>query len=290
MGGIGRRQFLSASIGTAAGLAAPPKRWLIGCYTRPWMKSDYRAALDGIAEAGYKYVGLMSHAGRNKLVVNVETTPDEAAGIGEEVRRRGLETISIWGGDFRAQESLEAGIAGLKRLIDNCAAAGSPGLLLGGTGKEQLIQPYYKAVAECCDYAASRRVGLSVKPHGGSTSSGSQCREIVERVAHRNFGVWYDPGNIFFYSGGKRDPLDDAASANGLVVGMSIKDFKPPKNVLVTPGTGLVNFHELLVRTRKGGFSGGPLIVECVDPGEGPAIAAEARKARLFLERITAAL
>jgi len=50
MGGIGRRQFLSASIGTASCLAAPAKRWRIGCYTRPWMRSDYRAALDGIAD------------------------------------------------------------------------------------------------------------------------------------------------------------------------------------------------------------------------------------------------
>ena len=34
--------------------------YMIGCYTRPWAQYDYRVALDAIAEAGYKYVGLMT--------------------------------------------------------------------------------------------------------------------------------------------------------------------------------------------------------------------------------------
>lgn len=32
----------------------------IGCYTRPWDQHDYRVALDGIAEAGFKYAGIMT--------------------------------------------------------------------------------------------------------------------------------------------------------------------------------------------------------------------------------------
>jgi hypothetical protein len=35
----------------------------IGCYTRPWAQYEYRVALDAIAEAGYKYVGLMTTKG-----------------------------------------------------------------------------------------------------------------------------------------------------------------------------------------------------------------------------------
>lgn len=262
--------------------------WQIGCYTRPWDQFDYRVALDGIAEAGYKYAGLMTHKGKSWVIVTTETTPEEAAAMGEEVRKRGMETISIYAGDFPVQKSVEAGIAGLKLLIDNCAAVRCPRLLLGGTGKEQLVQAYYKVVAECCDYAEAKRVGLSVKPHGGNNATGAQCRKIIEMVGHKNFGIWYDPGNIFFYSGGNVDPVDDVPSVDGLIVGMSIKDYKPPKEVMVTPGTGKVNFREVLARARKGGFTRGPLVVECLDRGGDAAkIIAEARKARRLLEELT---
>ncbi len=75
---------------------------------------------------------------------------------------------------------------------------------------------------------------------------------------------------------------------DGLVVGMSVKDFQPPKEVLVTPGTGKVNFRAVLARLKKGGFVSGPLIVECLAPSEDRrVIAAEARKARRFLESLT---
>lgn len=278
-----RRDILrgTAALAAASVLPAASPAWEIGCYTRPWGKFDYRAALDSIAEAGYKYAGLMYHK-----IVTAQTPVEEAAAAGEEVRKRGLRTISIYGGDFGVAKGLETGIAGLKRLIDNCAACQCPNLLLGGT-RPALVEPYYKAVAECCDYAASKRVGLTVKPHGGANASGAECRKLVEGVGHKNFGIWYDPGNIFFYSDGKLDPVDDVLTVAGHIHGMSIKDFKPPKEVMVTPGTGLVNFREVLARARKGGFRRGPLVVECLDiRGDQAAITAEARKARELLEAL----
>ncbi|MDD4144833.1 MAG: hypothetical protein PHN68_09375, partial [Prolixibacteraceae bacterium] len=61
-----------------------------------------------------------------------------------------------------------------------------------------------------------------------------------------------------------------------------------PKSVNVTPGTGMVNFEKLIARLKQGGFTGGPLIVECLDVGDVPFVNGEARKAREYLERITA--
>jgi sugar phosphate isomerase/epimerase len=105
-------------------------------------------------------------------------------------------------------------------------------------------------------------------------------------VGHPNFRLWYDPGNILYYSDGKLDPVDDAATVDGLVVGMSVKDFVPPKDVLVTPGTGRVNFPAVLGRLRRGGFARGPLVVECLARSDTPAkITAEARRAREFVAR-----
>lgn len=284
-----RRRFLSRAILAGAaplarGLAAQAG-YQIGCWTRPWAKHDYPLAFDGIAKAGYQNIGLMSLSQNGKPVhIGSDTTPDQAAALGREVNKRGLKVISVWAGPFPFRESIEAGVAGLKRIIDHCAVLGSPSLLLGGVGKPDQAESYYKVVAECCGHAASRRVILSVKPHGGTNATGPDCRKLVEKVGHKNFGIFYDPGNIFYYSDGKLDPVDDAPSVDGLVVGVTVKDFRMPKEVMLTPGTGMVNFREVLARLKKGGFKRGPLVVECLDPGDLAHINAEAHKARLFVE------
>jgi sugar phosphate isomerase/epimerase len=302
--GLSRRGFLGRTLALpAAGLmwprlAAAAKAdaggggrarggWQIGIYTRPWDRHDYRVALDAIAKAGFRYAGLMTTKSKTRLVISAATTPDEARQVGEECKKRRLRVPSVYGGGIPVGQSLEAGIAGLRKLIDNCAAAGAANLLMGGVGNKKLFDRYYKAIAECCDYAAGKGVGISVKPHGGLNATGPQCRKTVETVGHKNFRVWYDPGNILFYSDGKLAPVADAATVDGLVVGMCVKDYRHPKNVAVTPGTGQVDFPKVLARLGKGGFTRGPLVVETLARGDLAATLAEAIKARKFLEELT---
>ncbi len=286
---LDRRRFLGTFVlaGAASrvrGIAAEGG-FQIGCWTRPWGKVDYLSAFDGIAEAGYKYIGLMGLMLNGKPAnITYDSTPEEAAAMAREAGKRGLKIVSLWGESFPYQKSMGAGIGGLKRLIDNCAQCGSASLLLGGVGKPEQTDPYYRVVAECCEYAASKGVVISVKPHGGTNATGRECRKLVERVGHKNFGIFYDPGNIFYYSDGKLDPMEDAPSVDGLVVGMIVKDFRMPKEVMLTPGTGMVNFRGVLARLKQGGFNSGPLVVECLDPGDLARINAEARKARVFVE------
>lgn len=270
----------------APGDAGAP-RWQIGAYTRPWDQFDYRTALDGIAEAGFKYAGIMTAKTKGWLILTGESSLAEAAEVGNEVRKRGLTCVSLYAGEFPVAKSVAAGVAGLHQLIQLCVACGSSNLMLAGVGEEQLYDAYFKVIAECCDYAAAKGIGLSLKPHGGFVSTGAQCRKGIKRVGHRNFRIWYDPGNIFYYSDGKLDPVADAASVDGLVVGMSIKDFRMPKNVLVTPGTGQVSFRGVLERLNQGGFTRGPLLVECLERGDVAKVTAEALKARAFLETLT---
>jgi sugar phosphate isomerase/epimerase len=276
-------RLASAQSATGAG-------WQIGCYTRPWDKFDYRVAFDAIAEAGYQYAGLMTTKGKNRLVLSVATTPEEAHQIDEELKKRGLKVPSVYGGPIPVNQSLQAGIDGLRRLIDSCVTVGASSLLMGGIGNEKLYDAYYKAIAECCDYAAEKKLLITVKPHGGMNSTGPQCRACVERVGHKNFRLWYDPGNIFHYSNGQLNPLDDAATVDGLVAGMCIKDYQHPKTVAITPGTGQVPWLPLMQRLRQGGFTSGPLVVECLAPGEPKALLEEAKKARRFVEDLVAQL
>jgi sugar phosphate isomerase/epimerase len=303
---LSRRAFLAASAAAASGLPAlaaatrpagkPAKsggkpNWQIGCYTRPWAAFEYTVALDSIAEAGFRYVGLMTTKTGNHLVLSTATSLDEAGRIGEEIRKRKLRVLSVYGGDIGVDQGLKAGIDGMRKLIDNCAAVRSATLLMGGIGNQKLFDDYYKAIAECCDYAAEKKLQITVKPHGGTNSTGPECRRIIEKVNHKNFRLWYDPGNIFFYSDGKLNPVDDAATVDGIVSGMCVKDFLPPKNVDVTPGTGKVDFAAVLGRLKKGGLTGGPLVIETLAPGGEPqAIVEQARKALAFLQATVANL
>lgn len=258
--------------------------WKLGSYTRPWARHDYRVAFDGIAEAGFKYVGLMSD--KSGSIITIKTTPDRAALITAEAKSRGLGIASVHGGNFDARRSVDEGIKGLMSLIDSSAICNCPDLLLLGAEAPELVENYYKVIAECCDYAATKGVIMSVKPHGPLNNTGAECRPLIESIGHKNFKLWYDPGNVYYYSDGRIDPVNDAGEVDGLVCGMSIKDFLMPKNVDVTPGTGMVDFAGVMARLKKGGFRKGPLIVECLSKGDLSFINSEALKARIFLEKL----
>ncbi|MGF1585697.1 MAG: hypothetical protein ACFCUM_10270 [Bacteroidales bacterium] len=48
---------------------------------------------------------------------------------------------------------------------------------------------------------------------------------IVTRETNfeQNFRLWYDPGNIYYYSDMALDPVDDAATVNGIVTSLLIR-------------------------------------------------------------------
>jgi sugar phosphate isomerase/epimerase len=298
---VNRRSFLATTAKlSAAGLAASRMEslfaadadmarepaWQLGCYTRVFDQFDYPVALDAIAEAGFKYVGLLTTNTKQWIMIKSTTPVEEVQAMRREAAKRGLKVLSVYG-DFSVADSLATGIRGLKQLIDHTVACECSNLMLGGTSDEKLYQTYYQSIAECCDYAATKGVGLSIKPHGGQNATGSQCRKAIELVGKKNFGLWYDPGNIFYYSDGKLDPVEDAATVDGLVVGMSVKDYLPPKEVLVNIGAGKVDFPAVLARLKKGGFTHGPLIVECLARGSLESVKAAATKACQFLEQLT---
>ncbi len=194
--------------------------------------------------------------------------------------------ISISGHRFMRDEPVDVNIAALKRLIDNAEVCNCPALMLNGVSRPEDVDKYYQTIMGSCDYAASKGVELNLKPHGGTNAVGAQLLKQVEEVGHENFTLWYDPGNIYYYSDGTIDPVEDVRDVAGAVRGICVKDFKMPKEVNVTPGTGMVDFPKLFEVMKRGGFTGGPLIIECLSMGDIPFITAEAVKAREYLESI----
>lgn len=293
-----RRRFLGRALAAgAAGLAVsqlgaatatdgPPylqdRGWLVGCWTRPWAKEDYRVAMDAIAEAGFQYIALTGAKTKTGRVIAPAATLEESQQVGEEARKRGLTITNVYGGGV----SLHPGGESLRKMIDNCAAAGAWSVLLAHMGNEETFRESCKTVADCCDYAAEKQVVIVLKPHGGTTGTGPQLRRAVELVHHENFTLMYDPGNIYFYSDGQIDPVEDCAGLDGLVTGMSVKDYRHPKNVALTPGTGQVDFPALMARLGKGGFTHGPLVIETLTPGDSDHTLKEAKRARRFVQEL----
>jgi sugar phosphate isomerase/epimerase len=288
---ISRRHFLgqallAAASATAAAAALPAARrsgYQIGAYTRAWGNRHYRVALDGMVLTGYKFAGLSVHdKGR---VLDRDSTDEQAAAVGAELKSRGLRLVTLSPGGFDLAKPIDEGIRQLRRLVDLAVICGAPCVQVNDPAKPELDPGFYKVMAEGCDYAAAKRVLLTVHPHG---SPGAHLREQIRKAGHPNLRLMYDPGNIGFYSHGKIDPVADAAAVDGVVYGMSVKDFRLPRDVSITPGTGLVDFSRLLARLRQGGFTSGPLTVECLIPGELDTVNAEARRAREFVERLIA--
>lgn len=277
---------MAITAGAVMGRPVGEPLWQIGCFTRPWAEFDYRVALDGIAEAGFAFAGLMT--AKSGMLVTPDTTFEQIALISAEAKDRNLSLIAIYGDGFIRETSLAESIVRLKRLVDHAAYCRCPTLLLGGMRRSEWLENYCQVIAQCCDYAAAQGVGLVIKPHGGVNATGLQCRQLIEKVGHQNFRLWYDPGNIFYYSEGRLDPVDDAASVDGVTTGMCVKDYRPPREVNLTPGTGAVGFAKVLARLKHGGFGGGPLVIECLSPGSAAAITAEAGKSRRFVEALVA--
>jgi len=298
---VSRRAFLARSAAAgAAGLLVPSglvraeqvpaycqdHGYLIGCWTRPWAKEDYRVGFDAMAEAGFKYVGFSGANTPTKRVIGVKTTAEEAALAGEEARKRGLTVTNVYAGGL----ALENGPDNLRAMIDNCHAAGAWSVLLSSVSAEKTYEACCRTIAECCDYAAEKQIVIVLKPHGGTTGTAPQMRDAYQRVNRKNFTLMYDPGNVFFYSDGQIDPAVDCEAICGLVTGMSVKDFRAPKDVALTPGTGQVDFATMMKKLRSAGFTHGPMLIECLAPGDLAATLAEAKKAKAFVEQLLASL
>lgn len=281
-----------AAQATADSATAEPAPWTLGCFTRPFSAFSYADTVNAIADAGYSAIGLMSLRLSSGTVSLADASPAQVDEIRDQATERNLSIVATYydgpplGKSGDSGDSIAIASKAMRGVIDRCHDASCGTILMGGTADANLLDAYYKVVRSVCDYAAEKNVALVVKPHGGLNATGDQLRSIVGRVNHPAFGVWYDPGNVFYYSKGELDPLDDVAAVDGLVTGMCVKDFEPPQSVELNPGTGRVDFAALMKRLSAGGFRGGPLVVETLAPGDLKETTANGTATRKFLEQL----
>lgn len=294
-----RREFLrNATLAVAATalpspiLAAESKgvHWPIGCFNRPWHeKTDWGldTALDGIKAAGYKIVGLL-RTGVNEPLAGPNATEDYLKKLKERIAVRGLK-VNMAALRTANEATLEDQIKNMREQIDHAVFVGAEFGLTFGVDKAEHFENYYKLMQDAAPYAQEKGLKVVLKPHGGASGAAEEIVRCVKKVNHANFKVWFDAGNIIFYTG--KDPVEQLKPIVQHVTGFCAKDCDKQKgSVQLEFGTGKVDFHAVFSEMKKAGFNG-PVMVECCAPSATPEEATvNARKNREYLEKVFKAL
>ena len=282
--GVG--SIISAAAFSTFGAEAP--RWTIGTFNRPWTKwGGTDVALDGAKDAGFKVFGLLSRT-RTEPFVGAEATPEYLAELKKKIAARGLKA-NMAAIRTKLDGTEEEGIKDLRAQIDNAQKLELESLLSFGVDRPQDQERYFKLMGDGAAYAKERGLKLVLKPHGGSSGASEEILSSIKAVNHPNFSIWYDAGNIIYYTG--KDPVAELEPIAKYVTGFCAKDCAAPKaDVMVQLGAGKVDFAKVFATLKRAGFNG-PIMLEGSDPGKSAAEAsANAKANREFLEKTVAGL
>jgi sugar phosphate isomerase/epimerase len=277
--------FLPASL-RAAGAAAP-SAWPIGCFNRPWTKWSYDDTLDAIKAAGYKYTGLLTPTKADPFT-NADASAEYLAGIKQKLAARGLKA-NMTALRVKTDKPLAEAIADTRKQIANGATVGVEYALTFGEDKPERYAHYFKIMADAAAYAQERGIKLVMKPHGGGSGASEEILNAIKAVGHPNFKIWYDAGNIIYYTG--KDPVAELEPIVQHVTGFCAKDCGSLKgDVMIQFGTGKVDFAGVFRKLKSAGFNG-PIMVECCKIGATPQeTMANARFNREYLEKVLASV
>ena len=288
---MNRRTFIQRATVSAASAGLTLRRafagektaWPIGCFNRAWTKWSYDDALDGIAAAGYKLTGLLTGQ-RGEAFTSSAATPDYLDALKKRIARRGL-AVNMTAIHFKPEASLEQNVAELRKQIENSARLELKFMLTFGVDKPAHYENFYRLMADGAAQGEKHGLHIVLKPHGGGSGASEEILRCMEKVAHPNFKVWYDAGNIIYYTG--KDPLAELEPIARHVTGFCAKDCPTPKGEVMSQfGTGKVDFKAVFARLKSAGFNG-PIMVEGIKVGPTPEeTTANARANREFLEKV----
>jgi sugar phosphate isomerase/epimerase len=267
--------------------AAGPN-WTIGCFNRAWTKwGGIDVALDGIKEAGFTVAGLLTRT-RTEPLIGPDASDEYLDALKKKIAARGLKA-NLGAIRTKVNEGVEVGIKDLRLQIDHAHKLGLQWLMSFGVDRPQDHEAYFKLMADGAAYAQERGLKLVLKPHGGSSGASEEILRSIKAINHPNFSIWYDAGNIIYYTG--KDPVAELEPIAKYVTGFCAKDCAAPKAEVMTQlGTGKVDFTKVFSVLKKAGFNG-PIMLEGSDPGKSAAEAtANAKANREFLEKTIAAL
>lgn len=241
--------------------------------------------LDGIKAAGYRTIGLQTPTPADPFI-GANASRDYLTALKQKIAARGLEAIQ---GRVRTQEAapLSDATKDIRQQLDNAQFLGLKTVINTGTAKPEHYDSWYRQMAFAAAYGADRGIQVVTKPHGGVVAAAAELLVCLEKINHPNLGIWYDAGNILYYTG--KDPLQELEPIISHVTAFTAKDCAGKgAEVMIQFGEGKVDFPAIFRRLKKAGFKGPIMVESCAIKATAAETTANAKANRQFLERALA--
>lgn len=269
---VSRRSVLAAPVAllaAGAGLAAREKMSL--CMHSNTTSAGYRAALDGWAKAGIRFVEL------NAPFVEAFVKTDTLAGARQVLADNGLTLVHgavAVNGLFEPNPNHAAAMDALKRRLELFASLGLKKAYMTSAAQQKLTADDYKTVVEHMrmvgDAAKAFDMRFSVEFVRSSPylSTLLTALALTREAAHPNFGVMFD----FYHFWSAQNRLEDMDQLrHGEITHVHFQDVPDmPRELLdnntrVIPGDGVAPVVPMLQKLAAKGYAG-PLSVELFLP------------------------
>ncbi|MBO9605461.1 MAG: sugar phosphate isomerase/epimerase [Paenibacillaceae bacterium] len=254
----------------------------LACMTWPYTAYSFERALQGIADAGYRYIAFgLPHEGKQ---VPERGDEAEAEAIVRQLARFGLKAAMLVGTPWLAPGQP---IESAARLFAFARMVGADEVISLGTWgyrkfPDEPLDEEKRAADDEAFAAQLRLVGaeaersgitVTLKPHTGNTATADVLKRTLARIGSPAVRASYDPGNVSYYEG--IDAAEDFKAIAEQTVSVIAKDHRGPRgNVdFPLPGKGDVDFAAIFRTLGATGFAG-PLVVERVDGTDGGTLAA----------------
>ena len=277
---ITRRHFIQTTVVAAAA-------WTIGCLNRPWVKWSVDEMLDGVKAAGYRTVGLQTNT-PGEAFIAAGATPAYLAALKQKIAARGLK-VNLARLTLKDGVPLAEASAGIRQQLDNARTLGLGAMINTGTAKPEHYEAWYRSMAYAAAYGADIGIQIVTKPHGGVVAAAAEILKSLEKINHRNVGIWYDAGNVIHYTG--KDPLTELEPIIPHVTAFTAKDCAGKGGeVMIQFGEGKVDFPAIFRRLKQAGFKGPIMVESCAIKDTAAGTTANAKANRVFLESALAAI
>jgi sugar phosphate isomerase/epimerase len=232
-------------------------------HTNTYHSYSHDEALQGIAEAGFKYVELSAVPGWTEHV--------DLDGDNDELRRQldgyGLDPVSLSAhSDLTTADGLEHGLKAVRW-------AGELGIPIvntavgGHQSADENEAAFLGNINALADEAEAAGVALGLEIHGDIMASGAVTLPLLEKIGRDSVKINYDTANVVYYSGDSA--VEDIPKVVNEIVHVHLKDTTGGKGVwdFGALGSGVVDFAAVLELLREAGYDG-PYSVELEFSGE----------------------
>ena len=238
----------------------------LACSTLNYAAFPFLRALDGIARAGFKFVGIgATH--ENKRYGSGAMSDAEVREMAVQLGDRGLKANSCLSFEVHLGPAEES-VAKFKRELEVLAVLGCTRAIIGGPWYykkwpteihapeewQKICAQFYACMDQVLPHAEALGIVICVKPHTGLVAHSGLVTPVLKRLHSPSLKICWDAGNVSFYEGIRPDPGLPAVAPSVRCV--CLKDHLGERANPVFPplGEGNVNHDELFGVLAKGGF------------------------------------